>query len=481
MSKEGMQSRPLQAFCSWCLRHTEHSLAVSSHLGRDHYRCQFCQRRTVPCRLCDHMAKGPDTQLSPLFRRYARQLCAEHDGSISTFERPERLPDITECDQLFRRRRPHYLRLAKYAAYVCSGSLAAAGLMLGHDGGAPAIAALLGSTGLLGLSDAGIAISSLSGEALRDASLAAIGGSPAAGKAVIASASGVLGGAYGGNLAYKYHHDDPSFCIRQLSKGPGTESAFLFLNGFLREQDSGFSDWQEQHVRTNRAASLYGVTWSSKSLRSLGFAFGKGVSGHGLQAVLNRAVLLGRRGLLRRLGPMATLTSCYLLAGNPWHVAMVNARTAGRKLADAIAHSPQSSFTLAGHSLGCRVIYFALLELANRRVCKVDDVILLGGAVGRANAAGWERAAGSVRGTIHNCFSRQDHVLKYLYTSSNLFLSSPIGFSPIIAPIAGIQNHDLTHLVGSHMTWKSHYAAISQIIEAGSSQTDAGARNNEAT
>src|SRR5690554_5439169 len=470
MSKEGMQSRSLHAFCSWCLQHTEHTVVVPARLGRSHYQCHFCQRKTVPCRLCAHMAKGPDSHAPTPFRHYARQLCAEHDGSIGGFDRPEPLSDITECARLFQRHRPHYLRLAKYTAYVASGSLAAAGLMLGHDGGAPAIAALLGSTGVLGLTDAGTAISSLSGEALRDASLIAIGGSQSAGKTVIASASGMLGGAYGGNLAYKYHHDDASFCIRKLSVSPGANSAHLFLNGFMREQDSGFHDWQEQHARTTRRAALYGVTWSSKSLRSLGLAFGKGVSGHGLQAVLNRAALLGRRGLLRRLGPMATLTSCYLLAGNPWHVAMANARTAGRKLADAIAHSPQPSVTLAGHSLGCRVIYFALLELANRKICKVDEVILLGGAVGRANAEGWARAADSVRGTIHNCFSRRDHVLKYLYTSSNLFLSTPIGYSPINIPVAGIKNHDLTHLVDSHMAWKAHYAAISRIIEPGSSQ-----------
>jgi pimeloyl-ACP methyl ester carboxylesterase len=133
-------------------------------------------------------------------------------------------------------------------------------------------------------------------------------------------------------------------------------------------------------------------------------------------------------------------------------------------VADAIMRSKQESFTLVGHSLGGRVIYYALQALATRRDIKIHDVILLGAAVGRKDDAGWRTAQTAITGKIYNCYSSNDGVLRYLYQFLNLKFSDPAGLRPITYPGRKIENVDCSDLVGSHLKWKNHYGEILEMI-----------------
>ena len=94
----------------------------------------------------------------------------------------------------------------------------------------------------------------------------------------------------------------------------------------------------------------------------------------------------------------------------------------------------------------------------------VDNVILLGGAIGRKDKEGWERAANAVSGKIYNCFSKQDKILDVFYRTANAGLSDPIGVRPIDCGGEKIVNIDCSSFVESHMTWKEHYAHIHRLI-----------------
>ena len=85
----------------------------------------------------------------------------------------------------------------------CVGMVAAGGVAAFYF--APAIAAYVGATGLLGAAGTGTAIVTLEGAALTSASLAALGGSMAAGTAVI---TGLGAGASGAVFAICNHWEN---------------------------------------------------------------------------------------------------------------------------------------------------------------------------------------------------------------------------------------------------------------------------------
>jgi hypothetical protein len=114
-----------------------------------------------------------------------------------------------------------------------------------------------------------------------------------------------------------------------------------------------------------------------------------------------------------------------------------------------------------GHSLGARVIFYALENLATRKGApKVAHAILLGGAVGR-EPQHWETVAKAVSGKIVNCYSGRDDVLKYLYKTGTAFTSDPVGRGPIDSDSPQIANVDVTHLVAGHTAYKP---ALSQVM-----------------
>src|SRR5690606_25417308 len=110
-----------------------------------------------------------------------------------------------------------------------------------------------------------------------------------------------------------------------------------------------------------------------------------------------------------KLSPVTWAAVLSDLARNPWHRAMVRAQMTGAVLADLLARTQNQEFILIGHSLGCRVLFYALHALSTRAVAPVvKDVYLLGGAVDKSDQEGWDRVCQAVSGRIYNCYSRQD-------------------------------------------------------------------------
>ena len=137
----------------------------------------------------------------------------------------------------------------------------------------------------------------------------------------------------------------------------------------------------------------------------------------------------------------------------------------GILLADLMARTPGKRYVLVEHSLGARVIYDALEALSTRTKSPViQDVVLLGGAVGANDEAGWTQAANAVSGTIHNCYSTKGVVLKAAYRGANAFLSEPIGLKPITSKNESIKNWDCSSLIDGHMKWKPRFAEVLEHI-----------------
>ena len=140
----------------------------------------------------------------------------------------------------------------------------------------------------------------------------------------------------------------------------------------------------------------------------------------------------------------------------------------GLILADLLARTDhKEGFILMGHSLGARVIYYVLEALSTTKNANINDVYLLGGAVGLDNSPDWDAAVSAVSGSIFNVYSTRDDVLRYLYQGANAFLSRPIGLGPIRSSSSKLKNLDASSIVDSHMNYKNSLESAMQAIHQG--------------
>jgi hypothetical protein len=218
----------------------------------------------------------------------------------------------------------------------------------------------------------------------------------------------------------------------------GNRHAVIVINGFMTRGDLNVSDWEQSILRRFGDASWYHLDWeTTRSPKDF------------------LADALTIDGLLKLRDGIINLE---LLGA--WHSTMDTAEQAGKLLAQAIERTPGWRFTLLGHSLGARVIHYALKDLAP--YARVDNVYLLGGAVGGGpkDDACWKTAASAVKDKIYNCYSGEDDVLRFMYQSANAMLSDPIGYSGIHLKHPRIVQHDATALVQRHTAWKRHFGSI---------------------
>ncbi len=451
-------------WCSWCYKKTEHELVKRNHLSRNEYRCSSCGNYTVQCRYCKNMATFIPGELqsegffSSLKEQWASELCAEHDGTIANFEKLNMsLSDLEEYEILFKRARWNLAKGGLIAGGIVAGTAVFAPVALLA---APGIASALGATGLLGAAGTGTAISTLSGAALTSASLAALGpGGMAGGVAFLTAIGGALGGVQGGVVSNSYFGNIKDFKIRKIKDGHGP--SLIFINGFLSQKNQDFYDWIRAVSTRYPSNPYYCVTWESSSLYEMGSLIGKGAGGAAFKNFMLNLTKKGSKTFVKKLNPLTWAQTVSQILSNPWHVAMVKSSMTGILLADLIARTNNpEGFILMGHSLGARVIYYLLSSLSTKSVAQIKDVFLLGGAVDRKDARGWNDAAKAVKGKICNCYSENDSTLRFLYQGANALLSSPIGLGEIQVSDSKIVDKNVSAIVGGHMEYKDKFSEI---------------------
>lgn len=456
---------PPSAHCSWCFVESEHELYRAARLGRNVFRCTACRNLTVRCRYCSNMAAGPadpastadgtSSILKRLRARWHSELCGEHDGSVGSFEALSAvLEDLENYEELFRPKRRNLLRLGKIVVGSAGGILVVAPAALFA---APAFAGALGAAGVLGAASTGTAISTLSGAALTSASLAAVG---TTGVTVVTAAGASLGAVLGGAVSNAYFGAVRDFSIRKYNEGAGP--CVIFINGFLSQKTDDPRTWKPALRRWFMDSPWYHVNWEAQTRASLGHIFLRDASG---KAARRFAIKLAKRATRKaagRFNPLSWAASAADLLANPWHVAMVKASMTGVLLADLVSRIRDREVILMGHSLGARVVYYALQALSTKSNAAVRDAYLLGGAVGAGDEFEWQRAAAAVSGSIHNCYSANDRILRLLYRSANFMRSSPIGIQSIECASPHIRNWDCSDLVEGHNAWK---AALPGVLE----------------
>ncbi|MBA2781260.1 DUF726 domain-containing protein [Billgrantia kenyensis] len=355
----------------------------------------------------------------------------------------KKILELGEFSQLMRPRKKNLYKMGKVTGTVAGGALV---LSLSS----PGIAAALGAKGLLGTVSSGTAISSLTGASLSAASMAKLGGG---GMTILAATGAGIGGKTGYGLANAYLKDIPDYQF-SLKRAALNDSGHrvVVVNGFLSEDDLDAHDWYDGLSQHYLNEPLWYLNWEAKTLSKLGSL----LSG----SLMSRTLVQGG------LGGMAMMAVG--LASNPWHSAMLNAEKAGALLAEAISRTEGKTYTLMGHSLGARVVFFALQTLASKGGKKyVRHAVLMGGAVGNANQNHWASAARATSEGIFNCYSERDGVLKWMYQTANAGLSTPAGLVPVPDSVEGVTNCDFSDLIGGHNEWKANLSTVLERLGLG--------------
>lgn len=200
---------------------------------------------------------------------------------------------------------------------------------------------------------------------------------------------------------------------------------------------------------------LYSLLWEPEMLKSMGQTINILATEfltQSIQQVLGQTVLVALMASLQL--PMALSKLGYLL-DNPWNVSLDRAWSSGLILADTLIKRNLGvrPITLVGFSLGARVIYSCLVELARQGAYGlVQDVFIFGAPV-VAKTDQFILARSVISGRFVNGYSRKDWILGYLFRATSGGLGRIAGLAPV-DKVAGVENFDNTEYVDGHMGYR---------------------------
>ena len=165
-------------------------------------------------------------------------------------------------------------------------------------------------------------------------------------------------------------------------------------------------------------------------------------------------VLSGIGAILTR--PFTTVFSKKFPENLPFSKRIGIAEVTGKMLAEQIKERVMENacISLLGFSLGTRVMFACLKELAVNNIY-VHDVFLLGGATPAAELLDdWKKCREVVAGRFVNCYSTKDLANGVIYRIVKQ--TTPIGSVPLIIEGTEIENIDVTDEAGMHTQYREH-------------------------
>lgn len=207
------------------------------------------------------------------------------------------------------------------------------------------------------------------------------------------------------------------------------------------------------------------VLWEPELLRTFqatGNILATEVLTQSLQQVLGQTVLTA---LMSALQWPLVLTKLSYLIDNPWSNSLDRAKAAGLILADALASRSLGvrPVSLVGYSLGARVIYYALLELAEVKAFGIIENVYLFGAPIVVTSKEWRKAKSVVAGRFVNGYVQNDWILGYLFRATSGGIGRVAGLRPVEG-IESVENVDCTGDVDGHMGYRQAIPRLMQKI-----------------
>lgn len=201
---------------------------------------------------------------------------------------------------------------------------------------------------------------------------------------------------------------------------------------------------------------IYSLLWEPDMLRSTGDTINilaTEALTQTIQQVLGSTLLIG---LMSAIQLPIILTKLAYLIDNPWSVSLDRANAAGLILADSLIqrHLGSRPITLVGFSLGARLIFSCLKELANRGAYGIVQNVYLFGAPIVAKKDEYLRARTVIAGRFVNGYAANDWILGYLFRATAGGLGRVAGLAAV-ENIPGMENKDVSEFVNGHMAYRA--------------------------
>ncbi|KAK6434832.1 hypothetical protein LTR95_008981 [Oleoguttula sp. CCFEE 5521] len=209
---------------------------------------------------------------------------------------------------------------------------------------------------------------------------------------------------------------------------------------------------------------MYSVHWEPEMLQSTGATIqilGTEALTQTIQQVLGATFLAT---LMAGISTPILLTKLAYLVDNPWTVSCARADAAGLILADSLIDRNLGvrPITLVGFSLGARVIFSALRELASRGALGLIQNVYIFGSPVVLKKDEWLRARSVVSGRFVNGYAVNDWILGYLFRATGGGIAKVAGLSPV--EIAGMENVNVTDKVPGHMAYRAKMPLLLQTV-----------------
>jgi hypothetical protein len=217
------------------------------------------------------------------------------------------------------------------------------------------------------------------------------------------------------------------------------------ISGWLMDESDITAPWQ---AFSSSTIEPFALRWEVSSLLDLGISISKVLKSYAWSAakleLVRRTIFAS---LFAGLWPLGLLRIARVL-DNPYSVAKARSDKAGRVLAQALMQKVQGErpVTLVGYSLGARIIYQALLVLADQNAFGLVESVFLIGAPTPCEDRDWRRIRAVVAGRVVNVYSQEDYILGFLYRTSSLQYG--VAGLQAVEDVERIENYDATTLMG---------------------------------
>jgi hypothetical protein len=243
---------------------------------------------------------------------------------------------------------------------------------------------------------------------------------------------------------------------------PGTHKlrVAIGISGSLNTPCDILTPW---HILNSNTVEPFALRWEVAALTRLGISLTSVIQSYAWQYAkweIARRTLFG--ALAAGLWPLGLLKMARVI-DNPFSVARVRADKAGKVLADALISKCQGErpVTLVGFSVGARVIYTCLLELAERNAFGLVENVVLMGAPVPSDSEPWTRIRSVVSGRVLNVFSTEDYILGFLYRASSAQFD--VAGLQNVESVNGIENFDASKLILGHTRYRFMVGQILQL------------------
>ncbi|KAI0545778.1 hypothetical protein F4679DRAFT_588240 [Xylaria curta] len=275
----------------------------------------------------------------------------------------------------------------------------------------------------------------------------------AGGAAIITSGAAASGSFMGGKAAGRRTGAVKTFEYRPLNNNKRV-NLILTISGWLT---SKVDDVRLPFSTVDPImGDLYSILWEPELLTSMGDTINilaTEALTQGLQQVLGSTILIS---LMAALQLPVVLSKLAYLIDNPWAVSLDRAWAAGLILADSLIDRNLGTrpVTLVGYSLGSRVIFSCLLELARKGAYGLIQNVYLFGAPVVVKKEEFLKARVVVAGRFVNGYNRNDWILGYLFRLTNGGIRRVAGLATV-DEIPEVENFDCTKFVNGHMEYRT--------------------------